>query len=157
MKRLLQRGKRKWFFVSVDYALGHGLVADATRVIRQAGGEVVGEARHPLGEKDVSDQLRQAEASGADVIALANAGGDMITAIRTAYEQGLFRRQDVSMVSLLNFIHIIRSVGVYTSSGLISPPASTGTWTPAPGPGASAFAPGRASRPTGTTPACIPP
>lgn len=118
VKSLIKQGHRKWYFVSVDYALGHGLTSDARRVIEQEGGEVVGVALHPLRSADLSRQLLQARASGADVVAFANAGGDTINAIRQAYEIGLLG-SDQKVVALLTLLHVVRSIGPYASNGLL--------------------------------------
>ncbi len=115
-RSVVQRGGDTWFFITVDYALGHSLEADATAAVLAAGGKVLGHARHPINTSDFSSYLLQAQASGAKVVALANAGGDMINAIKQANEFGLTRGQKV--VSLLTFITDIQSVGLTATQGL---------------------------------------
>src|SRR5277367_3418059 len=73
-RSVVQRGGDTWFFITVDYALGHSLEADATAAVLASGGRVLGSARHPLNTGDFSAYLLQAQASGAKVVALANAG-----------------------------------------------------------------------------------
>ncbi|OYY08222.1 MAG: ABC transporter permease, partial [Rhizobiales bacterium 35-68-8] len=77
---ITKAGGKSWFFLTVDFALGHSLERDAAAVITANGGKVVGNVRHPTDTKDFSSYLLQAQASGAQVVALANAGGDTITA-----------------------------------------------------------------------------
>jgi branched-chain amino acid transport system substrate-binding protein len=80
----------RWFFVTADYAFGHALQSDATAIVRARGGQVVGSVLHPFpGTSDFSSYLLQAQASGAGLIGLANAGADVQTAIKQAREFGL--------------------------------------------------------------------
>jgi branched-chain amino acid transport system substrate-binding protein len=116
-RSVVQRGGDTWFFITVDYALGHSLEADATAAVLAAGGKVLGHARHPINTSDFSSYLLQAQASGAKVVALANAGGDMINAIKQANEFGLTRGGQ-KVVSLLTFITDIQSVGLTATQGL---------------------------------------
>ncbi|MEH6472668.1 MAG: ABC transporter substrate-binding protein [Halopseudomonas sp.] len=96
VKPMVQGGKKKWFFVTADYAFGHALEKVATGVIKANGGEVVGGVRAPLGTTDFSSYILQAQSSGADVIALANAGTDMVNALKTAAEFGVTETTDVA-------------------------------------------------------------
>lgn len=89
----LTRPGTKWFLVTADYAFGHQFEADAKALVGAAGGQVVGSARHPFPSTDLSAFLLQAQASGADVVALANAGSDTVNAIKTAAEFGIGRQQ----------------------------------------------------------------
>jgi branched-chain amino acid transport system substrate-binding protein len=114
---VVRRGGDTWFFITVDYALGHSLEADATAAVLASGGKVLGSARHPINTSDFSSYLLQAQASGAKVVALANAGGDMINAIKQANEFGLTRGGQ-TVVSLLTFITDIDSVGLAATQGL---------------------------------------
>ncbi len=85
------RGRDTWFFVTVDCAFGHSLEADAKSAVVASGGKVLGSTRHFLNNADFSSYLLLAQASGAKVVALANAGGDMINAAKQANEFGLSR------------------------------------------------------------------
>jgi len=96
VKPIVQSGKKKWFFVTADYAFGHALEKVATGVIQENGGEVVGGVKAPLGTTDFSSYMLQAQASGADVIALANAGTDMVNSLKTAAEFGVTETADVA-------------------------------------------------------------
>jgi branched-chain amino acid transport system substrate-binding protein len=116
-RSVVAEGRDSWFFLTVDYAFGHSLEADATNAVRAAGGKVLGGVRHPLNTSDFSSYLLQAQASGAKVVALANGGGDMINAIKQANEFGLTRGGQ-SVVSLLVFISDVHSMGLQSAQGL---------------------------------------
>jgi branched-chain amino acid transport system substrate-binding protein len=114
---LVRQGQDTWFFVTVDYAFGNSMQADATNAVLASGGKVLGSVRHPLNNADFSSYLLQAQASGAKVIALADAGGDMINATKQAKEFGLTGHAQ-SVVALLAFITDIHSVGLEVAQGL---------------------------------------
>lgn len=116
-RSVVKRGQDSWFFITVDYSLGHSLEADATSAVLASGGKVLGSARHPLNTADFSAYLLQAQASGAKVVALANAGGDMTNATKQANEFGLTRAGQ-TVVSLLTFITDVHSVGLKAAQGL---------------------------------------
>jgi branched-chain amino acid transport system substrate-binding protein len=59
-KALLKQGQDSWFFLTVDYALGHSLQAEASKAVTAHGGKVVGSVRHPLNNPDFSSFLLQA-------------------------------------------------------------------------------------------------
>jgi branched-chain amino acid transport system substrate-binding protein len=92
-KAVVAQGGKKWFFLTADYAFGHDLEKQATEAVKAAGGEVVGAVRHPLGTADYASFLLQAQASGADVVGIANAGDDTITSMKQAAEFGLAKKQ----------------------------------------------------------------
>jgi branched-chain amino acid transport system substrate-binding protein len=116
-RSVVGRGQNTWFFITVDYAFGHSLEADAASAVMASGGKVLGSVRHPLNTADFSSYLLQAHASGAKVVALANGGGDMINATKQANEFGLTRAGQ-TVVSLLVFITDIHSVGLKAAEGL---------------------------------------
>jgi branched-chain amino acid transport system substrate-binding protein len=116
-RTVVGRGQNTWFFITVDYSLGHSLEADATAAVVASGGKVLGSARHPLNTADFSAYLLQAQASGAKVVALANAGGDMTNSIKQANEFGLSNAGQ-TVVSLLTFITDVNSVGLKAAQGL---------------------------------------
>ncbi|KJC62111.1 ABC transporter permease [Bradyrhizobium sp. LTSPM299] len=115
-RSIVAEGRDTWFFITVDYAFGHSLEADATVAVQAAGGKVLGSVRHPLSTSDFSSYLLQAQASGAKVVAFANSGGDMINAVKQANEFGLTKKQ--TMVSLLVFISDVHSMGLQVAQGL---------------------------------------
>jgi branched-chain amino acid transport system substrate-binding protein len=116
-RSVVARGQDTWFFITVDYSLGHSLEADATSAVVASGGKVLGSARHPLNTADFSAYLLQAQASGAKVVAMANAGGDMSNATKQANEFGLTHAGQ-TVVSLLTFITDVNSVGLKAAQGL---------------------------------------
>lgn len=109
-KAIIQNGGDSWFFITVDYAFGLSLEAETTKVINAANGKVIGSVKHPLTASDFSSAILQAQASGAKVIALANAGIDMINAIKAAKEFAIGPEQNV--VSLISSITDISSLGL---------------------------------------------
>src|SRR5215472_4382298 len=115
-KSIVAEGRDSWFFVTVDYAFGHSMEADATAAVQAAGGKVLGSVRHPLNTSDFSSYLLQAQASGAKVVAFANGGGDMLNAVKQAGEFGLGKKQ--SLVALLIFITDVHSMQLQAAQGL---------------------------------------
>ena len=115
-KALVAEGHDSWFFITVDYAFGYSLEADASAAVKAAGGKVLGSVRHPLNTSDFSSYLLQAQASGAKVVALADSGGDMINATKQANEFGITRNQ--SLASLLVFITDVHSMELKVAQGL---------------------------------------
>lgn len=106
-----------WFFITADYAFGHSLEQDAAELVREQGGKVLGAVRHPSPNSDFSSYLLQAQASGAEVIALANGGQDLQNAVKQANEFGLAdgTRRFAALSTLINDIH---SMGLQTAQGL---------------------------------------
>ncbi|SOY71563.1 ABC transporter substrate-binding protein [Cupriavidus taiwanensis] len=115
----VQRGGKSWFFLTADYAFGHTLQDSATAVINETGGKVVGAARHPIGASDFASYLLQAQASKAQIVGLANAGGDAINAIKAASEFGLTRNHAQRMAGLLLYVNDIHALGLKTTAGLL--------------------------------------
>ncbi len=116
-KAVSRLGAKKWFFLSADYSLGAQLEADSRTVIDATGGQVVGAVKHPINTPDFSSFLLQAQASNADVIALADAGGDFINAVKQAGEFGISRQQ--KLAGLIVFIADIHSLGLASAQGLL--------------------------------------
>jgi branched-chain amino acid transport system substrate-binding protein len=115
-KSIVAEGRDTWFFITVDYAFGHSLEADATSAVQAAGGKVLGSVRHPLNTSDFSSFLLQAQTSGAKVVAFANGGGDMVNATKQANEFGLTKNQ--TLVSLLVTISDVHSMELKAAQGL---------------------------------------
>jgi branched-chain amino acid transport system substrate-binding protein len=116
-RSVIERGGDTWFFVTVDYAFGHSMEAEASRTVVASGGKVLGSARHPLNTADFSSYLLRAQASRAKVVAMANSGGDMINAIKQANEFGL-KRAGQTITPLLTFITDVHSIGLDAAQGL---------------------------------------
>jgi branched-chain amino acid transport system substrate-binding protein len=117
-KAMVKRGDDTWFFITADYAFGMALERDATNVVKEAGGKVLGDVRHPLNNSDFSSFLLQAQASKAKVVALANAGGDTQNALKQASEFGLVQGGQ-KMIALLQEITDTHSLGINATQGLI--------------------------------------
>lgn len=117
-RALIQSGALKWYFITADYAFGHQLQADTTKFINAAGGKVVGSALAPFPTQDFSSFLLSAEGSSADVVALANAGGDTINAIKQAREFN-FDKSGKRLAALLMFISDVHSLGLKAAQGTI--------------------------------------
>lgn len=115
---VVQNGGKKWFFVTADYAFGQALERDTSEVVKAAGGEVVGSVKHPFPGTDFSSFLLQAQSSGAQVVAFANAGGDTINSVKQAAEFGLVQGGQ-QLVGLLVFANDIHSLGLQTAQGLM--------------------------------------
>ncbi len=113
---VVKAGGTSWFILASDYAFGHQLLADATAVITASGGTVVGSAFHPLGTADFAPFLLQAQASGAKVIGLANAGGDTINAMKQAGEFGLAKTGQ-SLAALTLFLQDVHAMGLASAQG----------------------------------------
>ncbi|UDL04809.1 ABC transporter substrate-binding protein [Marinobacter sp. CA1] len=116
VKPMVDSGKNKWFFITADYAFGHALESVATEVIENNGGEVVGVVRAPLATTDFSSYVLQAQASGADVVALANAGADTVNSLKAATEFGLTEMVDVA--GLLVFTPAAQAMDPDTAAGM---------------------------------------
>ncbi len=112
-----ERGNKSWYFVAVDYALGTALVQDATEAIKANGGTVVGVVKHPLSSPDFSSYMLQAKVSKAQVIGLANAGSDLINAMKAAGEYGVGK--DHAIAGLVATIIDIHAIGLATTQGMV--------------------------------------
>lgn len=107
---VFNEGERSWYFIAADYAFGKAMVRDATSVIGQKGGRIVGTAWHALGTSDFASYLLQAQGSGAQVVALVSGGSDFINVMKQSSEFGLTAGQKI--VSMQTFISDIHSIGL---------------------------------------------
>jgi branched-chain amino acid transport system substrate-binding protein len=114
---LMSQGKRTWFLIVADYAYGHQMRADLTRSVEKAGGKVLGAAQHPTGSPDFSSYLLQAQASGAQVIGLLNAGSDTINCVKQASEFGISGQQKFFLPGAV--ISDVHALGLQTAQGLL--------------------------------------
>ena len=117
-----KEGGKNWFFITADYAFGHQLERDATRFIKEYGGNIAGGVRHPTNTPDFSSFVLQAQASNADVIGFANAGQDTDNAIKQAGEFGL--GQKAKLVGLLMFDTDVHAIGLKAAQGTYMTTAS---------------------------------
>lgn len=115
---VVKQGGDSWFFLTADYAFGHDLEAQTAKVVKANGGTVKGSVRHPFPNADFSSFLLQAQASGAKIIGLANAGSDTINAIKQAKEFGITQAGQ-SLAGLLVFISDVHSLGLDTAQGMM--------------------------------------
>jgi len=114
---MVKNGGESWFFITADYAFGHSLRDNTGAVVESLGGEVVGNVNAPLSTNDFSSYLLQAQASGADVIGLANAGQDTVNAIKQA-NQFQIVQSGQKLAGMLAFITDVHSMGLDISQGL---------------------------------------
>jgi branched-chain amino acid transport system substrate-binding protein len=115
-RAMVRAGGKTWFFVTADYAFGHNLEEIASKIVTAEGGRVVGRARHPLNTTDFSSYLLQAQASGADVIGIANTGTDFSNVAKQAQEFGITRKQKLAV--LFAFITDIHALGLQNAQGM---------------------------------------
>ncbi|SPT37035.1 ABC transporter substrate-binding protein [Achromobacter spanius] len=113
---VVKDGGKSWFFLTADYAFGHALERDTMKVVKDAGGDIKGQVRAPLGTADFSSFLLQAQASKAQILGLANAGGDFSNSVKAANEFGV--TQTMKMAGLLVFINDIHALGLKTTQNM---------------------------------------
>ena len=113
---LVKAGNKNWFFLTADYAFGYSLEGDASAVVKANGGTVAGAVRHPLNASDFSSFLLQAQSSKAQILGLANAGGDFTNAMKAAKEFGI--NKTMKIAGLLVFINDVHSLGLANTEGL---------------------------------------
>ena len=115
-RAVVASGGKRWFFITADFAFGTAMESAASAVIKASGGEVVGDVKHPLGTNDFSSYLLKAQASGANIIGLANVGLDSIATIRQAGEFGITQAGQ-QLAGFIVFISDIHSLGLKTAQG----------------------------------------
>jgi len=113
---VVKAGGKSWYFLTADYAFGSQLQNDTSAVVKAAGGTVVGSVRHPLSASDFSSFLLQAQSSKAQILGLANAGGDTINTIKAANEFGITKT--MKLAGLLMFINDVHSLGLKATQGM---------------------------------------
>ena len=118
-KSILEQGKKSWFLLTADYAFGHQMAAELTRVVEEGGGSVAGSVNHPLGSPDFSSFLLQAQSSGAEIVGLANAGTDTINAIKQAGEFGITQAGQ-NLAGLVIVISDVHALGLEAAQGLLA-------------------------------------
>ncbi|MFI4980675.1 MAG: ABC transporter substrate-binding protein [Nevskiales bacterium] len=118
-KAVVKQGGDTWYFLTADYAFGHSLEKDTSDVVKAEGGKVLGHSLHPINASDMSSFVLQAQASGAKIIGLANAGGDTISSIKTAAEFGVTKGGKQKLAGLLVYINDIHSLGLKLTQGLL--------------------------------------
>lgn len=115
---LVKEGADSWYFISADYAFGHQIEAETSTEVKKAGGRVIGVVRAPLNTPDFSSYLLQAQSSGAKIVALANAGGDLVNTIKQASEFGLTEGGKQRLAGLLIFLSDVHALGLQAAQNL---------------------------------------
>jgi branched-chain amino acid transport system substrate-binding protein len=115
-RAMVDAGGKKWFFITADYTFGHDLEKQASEGVIARGGQVLGAVRHPIGNADFASFLVQAQGSGADVLGLANAGGDLSNTIKQAGEFGV--AQKMKMAGIILVLNNVHALGLASSQGL---------------------------------------
>ncbi len=118
-KSLIKDGGDTWYFITVDFAFGHGLEKTTADLVVANGGKILGAVRHPLNTVDFSSYLLSAQASNAKIIALANGGNDTVNAIKGASEFGITKNGKQRVASLLTFISDVHSMGLPQAQGIV--------------------------------------
>lgn len=116
---LTRAGGDTWYFITADYVFGHSLESDTAERVKAAGGKVLGTVRHPLNASDFSSYVLQAQASGAKVIGLANAGEATINSIKAARDFGLTTSGKQSLAAMLMYISDVHALGLETAQGML--------------------------------------
>ena len=114
---VVKNGNKTWFTIASDYAFGRQLANDVAQVVVANGGKSLGTVYHPLNPSDFASFLMQAQASKAQIIAIANAGGDTIAAIRQAAEFGIGQDDKQKLAAMLLLETDVHSLGVQVAQG----------------------------------------
>jgi branched-chain amino acid transport system substrate-binding protein len=115
---VVKNGGDTWFFITADYAFGKSMEDETTKIIKAAGGKVLGGVKHPLSTQDFSSYILQAQASKAKIVGLANAGMDTVNAIKQAAEFGLVKGGQ-RVAALIVFESDVQSLGLPVAQGLV--------------------------------------
>jgi branched-chain amino acid transport system substrate-binding protein len=113
---LVKQGGKSWYFLTADYAFGASLEKDTSDIVKASGGQVLGSVKHPLSASDFSSFLLQAQSSKAQILGLANAGGDTVNSIKAANEFGITK--SMKLAGLLMFINDVHSLGLNLTQGM---------------------------------------
>ena len=114
---VVKQGGDTWYFITADYVFGKQLQRDTSRFVEQAGAKVLGASAYPFpGTTDFSAFLTSARASGAKVLAFANAGNDLSNCVKQAHEFGLPRT--MRLAGLLMFVSNAHGLGMDVAQGM---------------------------------------
>jgi len=122
VKGIVQSGGNSWFFITSDYAGGISIEETTAKLVHNAGGKVLGRTRHPFANMDFASFLLQAQSSGADVVGIASAGGDLVNTIKQAQEFGLTGSKQ-RVLTFVTFINDILGLGLDMAQGMVFPTA----------------------------------
>jgi branched-chain amino acid transport system substrate-binding protein len=113
---VVKSGGKTWYFLTADYAFGNALQTDTATVVQASGGKVLGATKHPLSTGDFSSFMLQAQGSGAEILALANAGTDATNAVKAANEFGVTKT--MKLAGMIMFITDVHALGLQTAQGM---------------------------------------
>jgi branched-chain amino acid transport system substrate-binding protein len=116
-RSIVQQGGDSWFFITADYAFGHSMQAEVTKIVTSLGGKVLGSVRHPVGTMDFSSFLLQGQSSGAKVVALANASGDTVTSLKQAHEFQIGNEKQ-KLAVLIFYLTSVHALGAEATQGV---------------------------------------
>ncbi|WP_188610401.1 ABC transporter substrate-binding protein [Chelatococcus reniformis] len=116
-RSIVEQGGKTWYFITADYAFGHAMQNEVTKIVDSLGGKVVGSVRHPVGTMDFSSFLLQAQGSGAQIVALANASGDTVTSLKQAREFQV-GEGDQKLAVLIFYLTSVHSLGAKATQGV---------------------------------------
>lgn len=122
VRSMTKEGKNTWYFIAADYAFGKSMVQESKTVLAAAGGKVLGEAYHPIGASEYSSYLVQAQSSGAKVVAFANAGQQLVNAMKQWKEFGMQGGPQTPLAQLM-FLSDVHGMGLDVAKGLSAPTA----------------------------------
>ena len=111
VKAMVGAGAKTWYFITVDYTFGKNIQRDTTAMIEAAGGKVLGASTHPFSATEFSSQLLQAQASKADVIALATTTIHAAGMLKQADEFGI-RAAGQKLAPLSLHINSVKAMGL---------------------------------------------
>lgn len=117
-RAVVASGGKSWYIIAADYAFGHQMAADLDRVVKEGGGTVLGQVRHPTGTMDFSSFLLQAQSSKAQVVGLANAGADTVNSVKQAGEFGIAAGGQ-KLAGLVVVISDVHALGLKIANGLL--------------------------------------
>ena len=115
-RAVVAQGGKTWALLTADYTFGHTLEADVTKVVNEGGGKVLKSIRAPFHANDFSSYLMQVQATNAQILGLANAGGDFMNSLKAAKEFGVTPK--MKPVALMVFSNEIESLGLKQAGGL---------------------------------------
>nr|WP_294523050.1 ABC transporter substrate-binding protein [uncultured Rhodopila sp.] len=113
VKALVASGGDSWYFITADYAFGHAIQNDTTKLLAASGGKVAGASAYPFpGTTDFSSYLLAAKASGVNVPSFANAGDDLINCVKQTREFGL--ESGLTMAAMVGNVTAVANAGLET-------------------------------------------
>lgn len=94
---IAEHGGKKWYGIAPNYAFGKSMDADFRDAVQSKGGTFVKTDFMPLGTTDFSSYMISAKNSGADVLALLNAGADTVNSMKAAKQFGLDKSMKIAV------------------------------------------------------------